>query len=1038
MLDILEPRLYAPDRPKRLRKPEGVYATTHIMPGLSPIPDLLAANAGRKRKAVRQEGESAGAKRQKAIAFEAISNAAPEAKTQAEADGVVRSSKWLASYPRTPKVKVTGEKVMAKSHEAGPDSAVTTRGCPESPEATGRARNPDEATEGAIDVSTEDTPLTAPNAVTSLPPHESPSQAASAPHHQIVKLRTPPQAVEAILSNLPEPARFLPRSRQAPDRFGSAPETPEDRQQDLYSDSDSWLSELDSGLFSDEDTPVDRRVSKSKEDKRRVSETVPGSTTKATDSTSKSKLKPARINTSLPTPVATPPGLQCDEDGESLLNTVDPDTLEESRDLVRREALGSKPQPSGKPEVWADSRQALCETVPYFKKPQGGCHQNDGHVYAFLFDGVGHCREYMGAEVIISRAGGGMESDNTGNMVQSKDHSMSEAQPKAVVNNIRLQNPLIMICGNKSTGALCAMPHKYCVLGWYKPIMVWAEKTAGKGKKNWVTFKYRFEWMTGQGKPWHAPHNTARLDGTAAQPALRRTCQDCEQTFPQIYLESWLCLDAECENFWRLANGQEAPAGKLTFNPAFLHEKTPWRSEEPPYSVTPPLPDTGRAIGDARSYIMTRGIVCPECGRCNQRYLWQGWQCGNPACSWEGLSPHQDPIMPVSLHAPWEVVGDGPSLARNKHEDTVSLDIQHAFGYKIYIYSFVGIEGHFVHAVANRKITSESRGPDDMLYEMQVADMGLERRRFGGGKTSADMKKSDVDAVNKGPDTPSATVDTNDQLRTPQSEMPTSHQLTDTNATQEQSLVIPADNGDFMTAFSMNYGMPYKFVASGASQCFENAPWPVRECRSRLKWAAKEFLSTVPNKSDFADLNELLILAYMEGQKIDYHDDGEEGLGPRITTLSLGGRAKMHLRMKSKHYTGCSKGTGILTDDRPLPGSLEYEARLGLREELSQLKISDRAAFYRRMKQIPKELGVYERRNKSAKDLVEVTLNHGDIVIMDGYEIQRFLEHKVVPVGRLRFALTCRTVLEGHLGEGERPEYLVQPDKGVYLPLMAA
>ncbi|KAK3677034.1 hypothetical protein LTR78_003239 [Recurvomyces mirabilis] len=611
--------------------------------------------------------------------------------------------------------------------------------------------------------------------------------------------------------------------------------------------------------------------------------------------------RPVKSKQTITTALLTPPSSQLGD--ATLLESVDPEKLAYSRALTHREPIGSKPQPAGQPEVWAHSRQALCETVPYFKKPQGGCHQNDGHVYAFLFDGVGHCREYMDSEVIISRAGGGMEQDSTGGMVQGKNQSMKEAQVVAMLNDTELQNPLIVICGNKNSGSICAMPHKYCVLGWFKSTMVWPEKTTGKGSKAWITIKYRMEWMTGQGQPWHAPKDNNLPERGSTAPALRNS------------------------------------------------------------------------------------------------------------------------------------VGDGPSLARNKHLPGVHVEISYAFSYKIYTYTFTGIDGRFVHAVANKRITAELHGPDDMLREMQIADMGLERRRFGEGKMSTipeDCTAPDFEA----PKTPPRSIAANTQLLTPVSETPIVLEpgmLTTSDESQQATQKGTILDGDFMTAFSMNYGMPYKFVATGGSQPFENAPWPVRACRSRLNWAAKEFLLDVPSDADF---NEELIFAYMEGQKIDYHDDGEEGLGPRIATLSLGGKAQMHLRMKAKHFNGCSK-TGVLMTDRPLPGSTQYKRRIELLAELDKLSDTDKVAYKRRLKEVPSELGLYEKRNKTAPDLVTVTLNHGDIILMDGYQIQNFLEHKVVPANCLRFALTCRTVLEHHLKEHEKPAYEVKPDDTSYRPLVA-
>jgi alkylated DNA repair dioxygenase AlkB len=853
----------------------------------------------------------------------------------------------------------------------------------------------------------------------------------------------------------------------------------------------------------------------------------------------------------------TPPSSQSASEGPDLLRHVDQKILELSRALTQhtKVPLSEKPEPHGQPRVWADSRQALCETVPYFKKPQGGCHANDRHVYAFLFDGVGHCREYMDTNVIIARAGGGMESDSTGSMVQGKDQSMSEAQVQSVINDVAYQNPLIIISGERNTGTPSKMPHKYCVLGWYKPIMVWAEKTAGKGKKNWTTIKYRFERLNRQKPAWHAPKDQNELQiPDEAKQLHKETCESCHTEYPQIYLVSWMCLNPKCEQFWQLEDGTDAPCGALDYNPAFLRSETTWANEEEPFDVRPQIPEFGKLLGDNLTKINTRGICCPQCGRCNPRYKYSGWVCDNPTCDWHLESQHRS-VVPASLHQPWDTFGDGPSLARNKHEAGVNLSISYVKGYKVNKYTFDGVKGSFIHAVANNQINREELGPDAMFSEIQTQDMGLERRRFGIEKLSGNKAEKAAKEAAKNDEkalkTPKSKVSGGEEERllTPLSESvvkqvpiadadgdtvmdaqqaepvpgdassapphgdtvmqlqptepvsgvlpsdpqtaeavvhaqpvsalgtaessatPSASQATGEAQPEESDVVmsgaLPApeadklsevpiaetqeedaievevdkinavatkksaeeknaepEAGDFMTAFSMNYGMPYKFVASGASQPFTNAPWPVKACRSRLNWAQKEFLNAPEGDMDF---NEELIFAYLEGQKIEYHDDGESGLGPRIATLSLGGKAKMHLRTKAKYHFGCSK-TGIMTADKPLPGTVKYEERLEAWNELQQLRESDRAAYTKRLKELPKELGIFEKRNKKAHDLVTVTLNHGDIIVMDGDEIQKYLEHKVVPESYLRFALTCRTVLHDHLKPEELPSYTVAED----------
>ncbi|SMY22342.1 unnamed protein product [Zymoseptoria tritici ST99CH_1A5] len=846
----------------------------------------------------------------------------------------------------------------------------------------------------------------------------------------------------------------------------------------------------------------------------------------------------------------TPPGtLPSTQDISE--SSIDPQALLLSQKLTYREPVPSKPLPQGTPEVWADSRQALCETVPYFKMPQSGCHQNDHHVYSFLYDGGSRCREYMDTDVIIGGAGGGMVTDkSTGRLVAKSDHSVNESQVQAVLNDIKHENPLIIICGNKSDGAICQMPHRYNVLGWFKPIAVWAEKTMGKGNSVFTTIKYRFERLDSTQKVWHAPEQALlteeeRLAGTID--LVKGTCTHCNREYPMIYLTGWMCLTAGCALFWQLPTGEQAPYGNLPYNPAFLLHRSPWQVEEAPYSVKPPALDVGHVIGDNLTAINTRGVCCPECGRCSHRRLFKGWQCDNPACTYTNF-PNHIPVTPLMLHQPWENVGDGPALARNKYSGGADVSVTYLHGFKVYRYTIPGIKGAFIHAVSNKKINSLPGGSDEMFAAMQRTqdpemDLHLQRRRFGvekmSGGTDATVKKQPKSRVKNQATTYKPTLQPAGETRSaspseskqslkedsmsPMRPLPTAEELlqelkdfevrknsangsqnivpiisdmvaslaterssleqllsgsigapdlTRENATvaiveandielpdecpedteEPQDAILDDDDqdeekpakkadkleiGDYMTAFSMNYGMPYKFIAGGACLPFTDSPWPVRAARANLNWASQTLL----DPTDHEDMNELLIFAYMEGQKIDYHDDGESGLGPRIATLSLGGKARMNLRMKQKHHLGCSK-QGLFTEDRPVPGGAGttidgvkvsseelFDRRLAAWEELQPLRTTDKAAYKRRRAEIVKELGLrYPKRPNFAKDMVNITLNHGDIVLMEGYEIQQYLEHTVVADQCLRFALTCRTIRPEHLKPEEMPSYVVEPD----------
>jgi hypothetical protein len=120
---------------------------------------------------------------------------------------------------------------------------------------------------------------------------------------------------------------------------------------------------------------------------------------------------------------------------------------------------------------------------------------------------------------------------------------------------------------------------------------------------------------------------------------------------------------------------------------------------------------------------------------------------------------------------------------------------------------------------------------------------------------------------------------------------------------------------------------------------------------------------------------------------LQYHDDGEEGLGPTIATLSLGGQATMTIRMKASHYRGVSRAGAYVDKYPPTKGCLNYEQRLLKHKEMEQSDPGKRASL---CKEIAKELGLSKKR--SSPVWLSMRLNHGDIVVMHGVRIQTYYE----------------------------------------------
>ncbi|KAM0705695.1 hypothetical protein Q7P35_007055 [Cladosporium inversicolor] len=697
---------------------------------------------------------------------------------------------------------------------------------------------------------------------------------------------------------------------------------------------------------------------------------------------------------------------------------IDPDLLQLSRRLTYREPLEKKPASRGKPEVWAPGRQELCETLPYYKSAHSGCYSNGNTIYSFMFDSAGVGREYMDSDVIIARMGGHMESDmETGLVSQKKDHDIEGKQPQSVLNNIVHKNPIVIICGDKNAGAITKMPHRYCALGWFKPTHVWAEKTSTK-RKTVTTVRYRFERLDRSKPSWYHPVSSEAAEpaDTVALPV--KTCAECSQYCPQVYLIDWVCTNPKCIAFWQMTNGQPAPYGDLDYHPGFLLQRTTWERESPPFNLNPGVPQIGQHFGDNLSLVNTKGIVCPDCGRCNSRYMFTHWRCDTPGCRWK-LQPKHKIVMPSNLsHTPWDMASDGPSLIKSTTAPAVRTQVKYHSNYKVIKYTIQGIAGAVIVAKANKHVVSEPGGADDMFREMQTVDVGLERRMMR--KTgSAESKSATADnEMNQAEEDPVEQPKAND----------------DDDDDDEHN----AEAGMRMNAFGMNFGMPYKFIASGDSRSFEEAPVAVRTARSLLNWAQRVFVN---DEEGYQDFNEELIFGYMDGQKIKYHDDGEMGLGPRIATLSLGGGATMLLRVKAKYF-GQMSNTSVFTYEQPLPLPImqssgytsgfrgkktlkpckdTHEGRHAAWEELKELKeAGDGAGFRKRSKEVSKEL---ELKRTAGEPILTFHLTHGDIVIMVGEDVQKFLEHQVEPTGSLRFALTCRTVLGNHLPPDQLPKY---------------
>lgn len=693
-----------------------------------------------------------------------------------------------------------------------------------------------------------------------------------------------------------------------------------------------------------------------------------------------------------------------------------------STQLATRTTLEDKPPTIGLPSVWAVDRASLCETLPYYRAFKGAVYASSGLARAIMLDGNAHVRDHVGfgLKAITARAGGGMEKDGSGTMVQVKGQ-VDNAQSNAMTNNMNCGIPIVVIMGDKNVACPSKMPHRYCVLGWYKVTDVLHSK-GQKATENII--QYRFEQLDPEAESWATPVGTDSVVGLGelGEPQ-EHTCQNCGVTHQQVF-HRWVCLSRNCISYWKLADGTDLKvADDAPFDPRWLMKRTPWSNVLPPFPLAPDHPPSLEDFKISHPHGYDRGLLCPQCGRCISRVFFKGWVCreGEHDCDFEHLpSPTmiqtQNPFSPTMIREPYQflrsrvrIVGQGSPISYDTAKDPIIQ--QHSFEYNHRInvfkfpYSVPDFSQNFiVHMIANQHVLEESHGPDDMFKEMlNQVDLGLERRALRGGGGALGR----------------------------------------------------------MSGFSVNHGYPYKFIAAVASRPFEGSSWVMRETRTQLNFFAGLALKEAfPNRA----FNELLTFAYLEGEKLKYHDDGEYGLGPTVATFSLGAPAEMRFRMKKKYWTGVVQKRGDGTevdeheeeneetvedvtdqvdskkpktvkksmpyflDEEPLVGTLNYKERKKAFDSLAGLTATERE---KKCWKLPKDLTLTQ---KACLPLITLHLAHGDKIIMHGELIQKYFEHEVEPEkgAGIRFANTCREVLPGHLKDDEQPSYVVEPDEGNY------
>lgn len=417
---------------------------------------------------------------------------------------------------------------------------------------------------------------------------------------------------------------------------------------------------------------------------------------------------------------------------QSTYREIPADLVALVRQLSIRVPLAQKPECKGSPQVWAEERQALCETLPYYLSHQGACYMLNGIVRSMMFDEVDDPRDFMDADVIVSRAGGGMARDSSGAMIQVKPQG-ENSQTRAMRHNLMHKTPIVIICGNRNSVCPSKMTHKYSVLGHFKVTDIVHRKGS---KSSHAIVQYRFEKLNAAQEGWWAPVGSQPLValGALAEPK-RQLCSTCQQTHEQVFLV-WMCLNPGCSSYWKLLDGSEPQEDEVAhFDPTWLKKHTKWDSEEDPFSL---YPDPELINGDGELDIVLaheekRGLCCPKCGMCTARHLFRGFKCDNPVCDFEHYAlPRPTPTS--WLRERKKPVGYGIPLSYDIFAPHIAYEHEFKYSHHVNYFRIPGLDNNLiVHMISNERVLKEPKGPDEMFRSMQTTDLGLQRSFMAGG-----------------------------------------------------------------------------------------------------------------------------------------------------------------------------------------------------------------------------------------------------------------------------------------------------------------
>ncbi|RHZ79000.1 hypothetical protein Glove_152g82 [Diversispora epigaea] len=533
-----------------------------------------------------------------------------------------------------------------------------------------------------------------------------------------------------------------------------------------------------------------------------------------------------------------------------------------------------------RPQVWAMTRQELCETVPYFRSWHGGVYNKNGVVWGYLLDGFGALRDVCDGRVIISHGGGKSYKRKDGSFGLVASQMLTDISVRSLLKNYLNKQPLVLIVGNKKHTKF-RVPARYCVLGLYLITHVWPEyeyynipmdegnitdeeciidanlpnnrnnASREDERTSFIRWKFRFEWVPNQEflPWWESPCENLINSVISIGELISIVCPECGLPSNKIYVNSWICLNHNCKHFWQSLSEDfiwEDVPEDLDYVKSFLSPGLIDMSQriQIPFSILPIQPPNGsdNLIELSFGSQHWKGYHCLRCGRISCRSSWKEWVCAN--CETIHSAPYQI-LLPYSLRDLDLPLLIGPArdydtCIKGGSQITVSRGVA-PDGAIVCRYDFPE-GGHVIHRLGNFSLNAV---PDELFRILQNRDIPFKR-----------------------------------------------------NIVKSGSLRVGSEL--LSRNFTMNIGTNYKFSLAVDTLQFNQCP---EVLYSTFLYLTEMCSQLVPG----AQFNEMLAVAYLNNQRVN---DGEKGVAPVIGNLSLGSSAMIMFRKKK------TKASNSITEEK--------------------------------------------------------------------------------------------------------------------------